>query len=144
MVSSPRDNPTRGATDPHTDEPTGKPLNGHRVGQQGNDPLTDLQRRIAEQQAARATEAEKADTGGNLSRGMGTGGRMAADFVSAILVGAAVGWGFDQWLGTTPWGIISCFLLGFCAGILGVIRLAQRAQTSQRDAQPEQAGPGGA
>jgi ATP synthase protein I len=144
MVSSPRDNPPKGATDPHSEQAPHKPLNGHHLGPEGEDPLADLQRRIAAQQATRAAAEEKADTGGRLAKGMGTGGRMAADFVSAILVGAAVGWGFDQWLGTSPWGVISCFLLGFCAGILGVIRLAQRAQTGQRDAQPEQVGPGGA
>jgi ATP synthase protein I len=40
------------------------------------------------------------------------------------LVGAAVGWLIDRWVGTSPWGMIVFLLLGFAAGVLNVMRAA--------------------
>lgn len=50
--------------------------------------------------------------------------RLAADFVAGILLGAALGWGFDRLLGTSPWGLMVFLLLGFAAGILSILRTA--------------------
>jgi ATP synthase protein I len=50
--------------------------------------------------------------------------RLGADFVAGVVVGAAVGWGFDALLGTSPWGLIVFLLLGFAAGVLSVMRTA--------------------
>jgi ATP synthase protein I len=50
--------------------------------------------------------------------------RLSSEFVAAILVGAAIGWLIDGLAGTTPWGMIVFLLLGFCAGILNVLRSA--------------------
>jgi ATP synthase protein I len=55
-----------------------------------------------------------------LARGL----RLSAEFVAGILVGAAMGWLLDRWLGTSPWGLIVLLLLGFAAGILNVMRAA--------------------
>ncbi|HKS84427.1 MAG TPA: AtpZ/AtpI family protein, partial [Pseudolabrys sp.] len=46
------------------------------------------------------------------------------ELVAGVLVGAAVGWLLDRWLGTSPWGLIVFFLLGFAAGVLNVMRAA--------------------
>ena len=54
--------------------------------------------------------------------GMALGFRLAADFVAGIVLGAALGWGFDRLLGTSPWGLVVFVLLGFAAGILSVLR----------------------
>ena len=48
--------------------------------------------------------------------------RLSTDFVAAILVGAAFGWAIDRFFGTTPWAMILFLLLGFCAGVLNVMR----------------------
>ena len=56
--------------------------------------------------------------------GIGMALRLSADFVAGIVVGGAIGWGFDALLGTSPWGLIVFFLLGFAAGILSVMRTA--------------------
>jgi len=40
------------------------------------------------------------------------------------LVGAALGWVLDRWLGISPWGMIVFLLLGFTAGVLNVMRAA--------------------
>jgi ATP synthase protein I len=48
--------------------------------------------------------------------------RLASEFVAGILVGAALGWGLDRVAGTSPWGLIGLLLLGFCAGVVNVVR----------------------
>ena len=55
-----------------------------------------------------------------LARGL----RLSAEFVAGILVGAAIGWSIDRWLGTSPWGMIVLLLLGFAAGVLNMMRAA--------------------
>lgn len=52
------------------------------------------------------------------------GFRLSTELVAGVLVGAAVGWLLDRWLGTSPWGLIVFFLLGFAAGVLNVMRAA--------------------
>ena len=56
------------------------------------------------------------------NKGMAYGLKVGSEFVSAILVGAAIGWVFDKWLGTTPFGLIVFLILGFAAGVLNVMR----------------------
>ena len=41
-----------------------------------------------------------------------------------VLLVAALGWLFDKMLGTSPWGLIVFLILGFCAGVLNVLRSA--------------------
>ena len=50
--------------------------------------------------------------------------KLASEFVAGVLVGAALGWGLDSIAGTSPWGLIVLLLLGFCAGVLNVVRAA--------------------
>jgi ATP synthase protein I len=50
--------------------------------------------------------------------------RLAADFVAGVVVGAALGWGFDRLFDTSPWGLVVLLLLGFAAGLLNVMRSA--------------------
>jgi ATP synthase protein I len=50
-----------------------------------------------------------------------------------VLVGAAVGWVIDRWLGISPWGMIVFLLLGFAAGVLNVMRAAGVVPTKTLD-----------
>ena len=52
------------------------------------------------------------------------GFRLSTELVAGVLVGAALGWLLDRWLGISPWGLIVFLLLGFAAGILNVMRAA--------------------
>lgn len=52
--------------------------------------------------------------------------RLASEFAAGVIVGALVGWGLDYVAGTSPWGLIGFLLLGFCAGVLNVVRSANR------------------
>lgn len=98
----------------------------------GNKPKDDkeLARRAAELEAALASknrEKQEADKGMNRTgsmTGMAYAFRLSSEFISAILVGAAIGWLIDKLTGSTPWGLIFFLLLGFAAGILNVLRSA--------------------
>jgi ATP synthase protein I len=52
------------------------------------------------------------------------GFRLSTELVAGVLVGAAIGWLLDRWLGISPWGLIVFVLLGFAAGVLNVMRAA--------------------
>ena len=52
------------------------------------------------------------------------GFRLSTELVAGVLVGAAIGWVLDRWLGISPWGMIVFLLLGFAAGVLNVMRAA--------------------
>jgi len=55
---------------------------------------------------------------------MARGFRLSTELVAGVLVGAAIGWLLDRWLGISPWGMIVFLLLGFAAGVLNVMRAA--------------------
>ncbi len=50
--------------------------------------------------------------------------RVAVELVSALIVGAIIGWSLDQWLDTRPWIMLVFVVLGGAAGVLNVYRLA--------------------
>lgn len=50
--------------------------------------------------------------------------KLSSEFIAAILVGAILGYLLDRFVGTAPWGMIILLLLGFCAGVLNVLRSA--------------------
>lgn len=52
----------------------------------------------------------------------------AAHLIVGVGVGGFIGWALDQQFGTTPWLMILFVVLGFTAGLLNVIRAAQKAQ----------------
>ncbi len=58
------------------------------------------------------------------SPGVAMAMRLASDFVAGVVVGAALGWGFDRLFDTSPWGLVVLLLLGFAAGLLNVMRSA--------------------
>lgn len=84
--------------------------------------LRDLDRRLDAKQAERAGEQRLEETAPQPNWGMAL--RLGADFVAGVVVGAAIGWGFDALFGTSPWGLIVFLLLGFAAGVLSVLRTA--------------------
>jgi len=62
--------------------------------------------------------------------------RLSTEFVAAILVGTAIGWMLDRFFGTTPLAMILMLFLGFCAGVLNVMRsagLVAENRTLRRD-----------
>jgi ATP synthase protein I len=69
------------------------------------------------------TGTESGDTAARTSA-MALGFRLSSELVAGVVVVAAIGWGVDRWLSTSPFGLIVFLLLGFTAGVLNVVRSA--------------------
>ena len=88
--------------------------------------VSELDGKLGKAKAAHAPQV----AGGDVlqGRGMAYGMRMASEFVAAIIVGGAIGYGLDRWLGTTPWLFLAFFVLGLVAGVVNVTRGYRQVQ----------------
>ncbi len=59
---------------------------------------------------------------------MGNAFKLGTELVAAVVVGTIIGFILDSWFDTKPWLIIIFFFLGAAAGMLNVIRAANRMQ----------------
>ena len=59
---------------------------------------------------------------------MGSAFKLGTELVAAVGVGTIIGFILDSWFGTKPWLMIIFFFLGAAAGMLNVIRTANRMQ----------------
>ena len=59
---------------------------------------------------------------------MGNAFKLGTELVAAVAVGTIIGFILDSWFDTKPWLIIIFFFLGATAGMLNVIRTANRMQ----------------
>ena len=63
----------------------------------------------------------------------GDAARAAIDFASATAVGSVLGYGFDAWQGTLPWGLLVGLLIGTAAGLKLMFAEEARAQKRAAD-----------
>jgi ATP synthase protein I len=90
--------------------------------------LTHLDQRLSHIRKDR--ESEKSQAGSEeqsaqaRASAMAVGLRLSSELVAGVLVGALLGWGFDRFLSTSPWGLIIFVLVGFTAGVMNVMRSA--------------------
>jgi ATP synthase protein I len=99
--------------------------------------LGNLDQRLSQIKDSRKTGTDQSGDGQNNAQArasaMAMGFRLSSELVAGVLVGAALGWGFDRLLSTSPWGLIVFLLLGFTAGVINVMRAAGvMAKQSQR------------
>jgi len=59
---------------------------------------------------------------------MGSAFKLGTELVAAVAVGTIIGFILDSWFDTKPWLIIIFFFLGAAAGMINVIRTANRMQ----------------
>ena len=59
---------------------------------------------------------------------MGSAFKLGTELVAAVGVGTIIGFILDSWFGTKPWLIIIFFFLGAAAGMLNVIKAANKMQ----------------
>ena len=59
--------------------------------------------------------------------------RLSAEFVAGVIAGGIVGWLVDRLFGIAPWGLIVCLMLGFCAGMLNLMRAAGLVKAARYD-----------
>lgn len=92
--------------------------------------------RLGEELAhARPAPASQSEAGGRSrsdASAIARGFRLSTELVAGVIVGAALGWLIDRWLGISPWGMIVFLLLGFAAGVLNVMRAAGVGSTDTR------------
>ena len=62
---------------------------------------------------------------------MGNAFKLGTELVAAVVVGTIIGFILDSWFDTKPWLIIIFFFLGAAAGMLNVIRTANRMQKEE-------------
>ena len=76
------------------------------------------------------SKIKKQDHSNSEKRGsfMGNAFKLGTELVAAVGVGTIIGFILDNWFGTKPWLIIIFFFLGAAAGMLNVIRTANRMQ----------------
>jgi ATP synthase protein I len=92
-----------------------------------DDGLEERRKRLSAELAGRraqdAAEAKR-DAGSEESRkGMALGLKISSEFIAAVAVGAVLGYLLGlAWPASKPWGLIILLLLGFCAGVLNVMR----------------------
>ncbi|VVT27449.1 AtpZ/AtpI family protein [Rhizobium sp. EC-SD404] len=80
----------------------------------------DLAASIGKQRKKSALQAEKNRDGSDT--GWGVAVKVSSEFIAGIAVGAILGYGFDSYFETSPWGLIVLLMLGFAAGVLNVLR----------------------
>ncbi len=73
--------------------------------------------------AGRSTPSGGTQPAGRGDSGMSLAMRAGSEFISAVVLGAALGWGLDRLLGTNPAFLIAFFFLGVAAGVWMVVRL---------------------
>ena len=62
---------------------------------------------------------------------MGSAFKLGTELIAAVAVGTIIGFILDSWFDTKPWLIIIFFFLGAIAGMLNVIRTANRMQKEE-------------
>lgn len=82
------------------------------------DELEALGRKVKAAQSAHAPEIDEE------ASGWAIGIRYASDFSAAVIVGGLMGWAFDHFVGTKPWGLMVGIIMGFIAGTRNIIRTA--------------------
>lgn len=111
------------------DKGPGSGKSGAKVGKKTATSESELASRLRNLDAkldGKTVDRRTAEKGKPDNAGFAMALRLSTEFVTAILVGAGLGWGIDQLLGIAPWGMIILLLVGFCAGVLNVLRSAGR------------------
>jgi ATP synthase protein I len=86
--------------------------------------LRDLETRLQQAREAAKTTAGNKPPGSDSRSGLGFAMRLGVEMVSALVIGVAIGYFLDRWLGTKPWLMLLFFILGSAAGFMGVYRAA--------------------
>lgn len=100
-----------------------------------NRPPTDAPESFEARLAAAKLRNAPADPMRVASGAMGQGFRFALEIVITTVVGSAIGWQLDRWLGSKPWLLLLFMLLGLAAGFINLFR-AVSAEQKLVDAAP--------
>ncbi len=79
--------------------------------------------RLAESEARRKSEQDRQAQRRAAGAAQGIGFRIATELLAALIVGAGLGYGLDQWLETKPWFMVTMLVMGFAAGLMNIFRM---------------------
>ncbi len=102
--------------------------------------LKSLDARIEKASAQHGEIQESRTRSSSDASAMGQAFRLSAEFVSGVIAGGIIGYIVDRLFATSPWGLVVCIILGFCAGMLNLLRaagLAKPARYEQRQKAPK-------
>ena len=89
--------------------------------------LNDFKTRLKIAKEKQKNSFKNTHNNGNISS-MGSAFKLSTDLVAHVAVGTIIGFILDSWFDTKPWLIIIFFFLGSIAGILNVVKVANRMQ----------------
>jgi ATP synthase protein I len=89
--------------------------------------LHDLENKVRDARTRHEPQSSQAQDRGTA---MGEALKLATEMIAGVAVGGFIGWTLDRWLGTAPILMVVFLILGAAAGILNVIRNAQRRQAA--------------
>ncbi len=95
--------------------------------------LKSLDARLDKAAADRQVTEVKRTRTSNDSKALGQALRLSAEFVSGVAAGGILGWLVDRLFGIAPWGLIVCLILGFCAGMLNLMRASGVVKSARYD-----------
>ena len=80
------------------------------------------------------TEALPKDEGAKSSDAVSREGynqalKISSEFIAAVIVGGIIGYLLDMILPTKPWGMVFFVLIGFCAGVMNVLRVTGKVSS---------------
>ncbi|MGD2131976.1 MAG: AtpZ/AtpI family protein [Maricaulaceae bacterium] len=94
--------------------------------------LKDLQRRLAEREAARGEKKDGQSRHAQMGA-LGVAMRMSIELVAAVAVGGLLGLGLDRLFKTAPWIMLVGLGFGFAAGVRNAVRSAYAMQPSAKE-----------
>ena len=89
--------------------------------------LHDLEGKVRDARERREPQSSEAP---NRGTAMGEALKLSTEMIAGVAVGGFIGWALDRWLGTAPILMVVFLILGGTAGIMNVIRSAQRRQAA--------------
>ena len=105
----------------------------HRKKQALEDELRSMNKRLGRDVSDVAGNSGEKPEKANAKAGFGKAMRLSSEFISAILVGAAIGYGIDWLAGTKPWAMIFFLFLGFIAGVINLLRISGEMTDPYKD-----------
>jgi ATP synthase protein I len=95
--------------------------------------LKSLDARLDQVAGQRSRTTESPERPKSDSKAIGQAFRLSAEFVSGVVAGGIIGWIVDRLFATSPWGLIVCLILGFCAGMFNLMRAAGLMKPARYD-----------
>lgn len=87
--------------------------------------LADIEARLRAARGVKGGDDGRHSEGPARPSGIGLAFRIGIELVTTVLVGVAIGWFLDQWLGTAPWLMVVFLFLGGAAGVTNVYRVVR-------------------